>query len=71
METAWKDKTPSERFEQFYSSEVCDHIVKETGLYSADVKIEHGFLITADEIHVSIEIILLTGYLSNTCERDY
>ncbi|GFX44782.1 hypothetical protein TNCV_1826441 [Trichonephila clavipes] len=39
--------------------------------YAADVKNEHDFLTTADEIHALIGILLLTGYHSNACERDY
>ncbi|XP_035230393.1 piggyBac transposable element-derived protein 3-like [Stegodyphus dumicola] len=97
METALKDKTPSELFEQFYSSEVYDLTVKETERYATDVKNEQGFLFvfyicqrntcfyltkyvflsyvflsfTANEIRVFIGILLITGYHSNTCERDY
>ncbi|GFX10297.1 hypothetical protein TNCV_1866921 [Trichonephila clavipes] len=68
-ETALKDKTPSELFEQFYTSEVYDLIVKGTMPYAADVINEQDFLTTADEIRVFIEMLLLTVY--DTCERDY
>ncbi|GFV56578.1 piggyBac transposable element-derived protein 3 [Trichonephila clavipes] len=71
MDTALKGKTPRVIFEQFYSGEVYELIVKETMRYAADVKNEHDFLTTADEIRVFIGILLLTGYHSNTCECDY
>lgn len=71
METTLKEKSPVELFEQFYSNEVYDHIVKETVRYATDVKNEHDFLTSADEIRVFLGILLLTGYHSNTCERDY
>ncbi|GFX08701.1 hypothetical protein TNCV_62281 [Trichonephila clavipes] len=71
MKTALKDKTPTELFEQFYFGEVNDLIVKETVRYAAVVKPEHDFLTTAIEIRVFIGILLLTGYHSNTSERNY
>ncbi|GFT32186.1 DUF1758 domain-containing protein [Trichonephila clavipes] len=42
-ETALKDKTPTELFEQFYFGEVKDLIVKETMRYAADVQQEMAF----------------------------
>ncbi|KFM61874.1 hypothetical protein X975_23943, partial [Stegodyphus mimosarum] len=54
METALKDKTPSELSEQFYSSEVYDLIVKETVRNATDIKNEHDFFTTADEIRVFV-----------------
>ncbi|GFW69679.1 uncharacterized protein TNCV_1883231 [Trichonephila clavipes] len=58
METALKDETPSELFEQFYSSEAYDLNAKEAMRYAADVSNEHDFLTTADEIRVFIGILL-------------
>ncbi|PRD24174.1 UNVERIFIED_CONTAM: hypothetical protein NCL1_44510 [Trichonephila clavipes] len=57
METALKDKTLLELFEQFYSIEVYKFIVIEIARYTTDVKNEHNFLTTADEIPVFIGFI--------------
>ena len=65
METTLKEKSPAELFEEFYSNEVYDHIVKETVRYATDLKNEHNFLTSADEIRVFLGILLLTGYHSN------
>ncbi|GFU56035.1 hypothetical protein TNCV_3405021 [Trichonephila clavipes] len=71
METALKHKTPSEFFEQSYSSEAYDLNAKESMRYAADLTNERDFLTTANELRVFIGILLLAGYDSNTCERDY
>ncbi|GFX44005.1 hypothetical protein TNCV_4112841 [Trichonephila clavipes] len=66
METALKDETPTELFEQCYSGEVYDFVVKVTTRYAADLKNKHDFLTAACEIRVFIGMLLLTGYHSNT-----
>ncbi|GFV04212.1 hypothetical protein TNCV_918331 [Trichonephila clavipes] len=71
METALKDKTSSDLFEQFYSSQAYDLNANETMRYVADVANDHDFLITVDEIRFSIAMLLRAGYHSYTCERDY
>ncbi|GFW35288.1 hypothetical protein TNCV_3004461 [Trichonephila clavipes] len=45
--------------------------VKEALRYTKDVKEEHDFLNTTDEIRNFFGILLLTGYHSNTCECYY
>ncbi|GFV95499.1 hypothetical protein TNCV_4575011 [Trichonephila clavipes] len=46
-------------------------IVKETMRHAADIRNQHDFLTTTDEIRVFVRILLLTDCHSNTCERDY
>ncbi|GFT53921.1 hypothetical protein TNCV_3368441 [Trichonephila clavipes] len=64
-------KSPSELFELFISVAFYYLIVKETMRHAADVRNQHDFLTTTDEIRVFVRILLLTDCHSNTCERDY
>ncbi|GFU75386.1 zinc finger protein [Trichonephila clavipes] len=72
METAFKEKLHQSIFSRFIPVKCTISLLKKLcERYATDVKNEHDYLTTANEMRVFIAIFLLTGYHSNVCERDY
>jgi hypothetical protein len=54
--------SPKEVFEQLANDSIYEYIVKEMVQYMVNVKNEQDFMLTADEVKVSVGFLLLTGY---------
>ena len=63
--------SPVEMFEKLFYNEVIDLIVEETISYAKNVKNNHDFYITIEDIKIFMRLLIFSGYHTLPSKRDY